>query len=121
MGWFSTHSDSVNDYHALVHAIMLVFDADDNSTSTSKLLQNSFIRQLVTGFSHGDSQFLTKAQSMDYVVMASLLRKCSNFVKQTHAQTINAAIQETSQSMTVKNCLLQIARDCDIPINYLKI
>lgn len=120
MGWFS-NNNALNDYHALTHAIILLFEADTDFSYNKKLLQGSFLKQLSVGFSKGDSQFLDKAKSMEYVMMASLLRKCSDFVKKTHAQTINAAIQETGKSPSVKNMLFQIAKDCDIPTNYLNI
>lgn len=116
----------MNDYSrkrdlALLRATQLIIEANPNPVQYVKIAQNSFIRTLSVGLSRNNPLFTKKAESMSFLEMTSILRKCSNFGKRSIAETMSAAFAATDKSQESRELLLKIAFECDIPRNYLRL
>lgn len=116
----------LNDYSdkrniALFRASQLIIEANPNPDQYTKLGQNSFIRTLYGGFKVGIQDFEKNVEAMSYLEMTSVLRKCSNFGKQSIAETLSSAFHTTGKSYESREILLQLAFECDIPRNYLSL
>lgn len=116
----------MNDYSdkrniALFCASQLIIEANPNPDQYIKLGQNSFIRTIYGGFKVGIPDFDKKTETMSYLEMTSILRKCSNFGKRSIADTLSAAFASTGKSPESLEVLMRIVFECDIPRNYLTI
>ncbi|MBR5237099.1 MAG: hypothetical protein IKV26_00130 [Paludibacteraceae bacterium] len=121
MFFFSSNNSGQKRDLALLHASLLIIKANPNPTQFVKLGQDAFIRTLSGGLSRSNPLFTQKAENMSDLEMASILRNLSNFDKRSIAQTLSAAFYETGRSPESKNVLIDIAYECDIPLNYFRI
>lgn len=104
---------------AVFRASQLIIEANPNPDQYTKLGQNSFIRTIYGGFKVGIPDFDKKVETMSYLEMTSVLRKCSNFDKRSIAETLSSAFHTTGKSPESMTLLMQIVYECDIPRNYL--
>lgn len=104
---------------ALFRASQLIIEANPNPDQYTKLGQNSFIRTIYGGFKVGIPDFDKKAETMSYLEITSVLRKCSNFDKRSIAETLSSAYHTTGKAPESMGVLMQIVFDSDIPRNYL--
>ncbi len=116
----------INDYRektnlAILRAAQLIIEANPNPTQYIKIGQNSFIKTLSCGFGRSNPLFTKKAESMSFLEMTSILKKCSNFGKRSIAETLSAAFATTGKSQESMEVLMKIAFECDIPRNYLRL
>lgn len=118
--FFSSNDKEQKKCLALLHAVLLIFKANINPPVYIKMGQESFIRTLSAGLS-SIPLFIPKAESMDYLEVASIIRNCSDFYKRSYAQTLSSAFNETGNSPDSKVVLMKIAFDCDIPMNYFRL
>lgn len=118
--FFSSNDTEQKRRLALLHAVLLIFKANINPPMFIKVGQDSFVKTLSAGLSTNPS-FVSKAESMDYIEVSSILRNCSTFNKRSYAQTLSSAFQETGRSQSAQEVLMKIAVDCDIPLNYINI
>ena len=114
----------MNDYSekrdlALLRAVQLIIEANPNPVQYVKIGQESFIRTLSGGLGRSKPFFSKKAETMSFLEMTSILRKCSNFGKRSIAETLSAAYAATGKSRESGEILLKIAYESDIPRNYL--
>lgn len=107
---------------AVMQAVLLIIRANENPSSFVKLSQNEVIRTLSRGYG-GDNPalFISKSENMSYLEMTSVLRNCSNFDKRNFAETLSYAFLQTGKSPKSQTVLMEIARDSDIPMNYIKL
>lgn len=119
--FFSSNNTGQKRDLALLHAVQLVIKANSSPSAFIKIGQDGFVRTLTGGLSRGNPLFSQKAESLSYIEMASILRNRSNFDKQTIAQTLSAAFNETGNSPESKEVLMKIAFDCDIPMNFFRL
>lgn len=118
--FFSNNDTEQKRKLALLNAVLLIFKANTNPLPYIKIGQDSFIRTLSRGLSN-NPLFISRAESMDYIEVTSILRNCNNFYKRSYAQTLSSAFGETGNSIEAREILKQIAKDCDIPRNYFNI
>ncbi len=103
---------------AQLHSFMLVFNADSESLShMEKAGQRSFMQPLVNGFGLSADD-LQEVETMSFLEMVSVLRKCSYFYKRTYAESLSVAFNNTSKSAEVESVLKTIAFECDIPRDF---
>lgn len=117
--FFSSNDKEQKRRLALMHVVLLILKANINPLGYIKTGQDSFVRMLSCGLS-SNPLFIPKAESMDYIEVASILRNCSDFYKRSYAETLSSAYDATGYSANSKEMLIKIAYDCDIPLNYIK-
>ncbi|MBR5147081.1 MAG: hypothetical protein IKW54_05600 [Bacteroidales bacterium] len=118
--FFSSNDSGQKRDLALLRAALLVVKANPNPTQYIKIGQDTFIRTLSGGLGRSNPLFTQKAESMSYEEMASILRNRSNFDKRSIAETLSAALYQTGNSIESKEVLMNLAFECDIPLNYFR-